>query len=309
MKLLVFGGTGFIGRNLIPVLVKEGFEVIIFSRTPDQRNQTLGSKVIKVHWDAVSGDSIINYFSGEYGVINLAGAGIGDKLWTKKRKDVILSSRTRITGIISANILKSTDKPEVIIQGSAVGFYGSRPEISINDETDKGAGFLSDVVDSWEKAVDKSLAENTRVVFLRTGVVLGKEGGILPKLLLPFKFFAGGYPGKGNQWFPWIHIQDVVAAIVFLIKTGSASGIYNLTSPEPVQMKTFYSEISKIIKKPTWLTIPEFVFKLLPGGMGNDLILTSQKVIPSRLLEAGFQFNFPDIKSALIDVLAKNKTV
>lgn len=309
MKLLVFGGTGFIGKNLIPVLVGEGYDIILFSRSAKSWQPPLGNKLKTVTWDARTGDNIREYFTGSYGVINLAGAGIGDKLWTKNRKDIILTSRTRITGIISGIIQQSTDKPQVLIQGSAVGYYGSRPDMTITEQTDKGYGFLSDVVDAWERAVAENIKESTRVVYLRTGVVLGKNGGIFQKLMLPFRFFAGGYPGNGTQWFPWIHIQDVSRAIAFLVKTGSARGIYNLSAPETVQMKTFYSEISKKINKPVWLAVPEFILKLIPGGMGNDLLLTSQRVIPSRLIESGFQFYYPDVGSALNDLLNKKETI
>ena len=307
MKLLIFGGSGFIGKNLIKILSNQGYELILFTRNPANLKIPTESITHNVLWDAETEQPIIEHCHGAYGILNLAGESIGNKLWTKKHKKLILSSRTKITRIISSAIKKSKDKPLLIIQGSAVGYYGSRAGLIINEQTGKGQGYLSDVVESWENSLEIKGPDTTRVMFIRTGVVLGSDGGIMPLFSLPFKFFIGGHPGDGTQWFPWIHISDVASAIAFLLKKTDSSGIYNLASPEPVQMKHLSKVIAKVTSKPSWLNIPSFILKLLPGGMAEDLLLTSQRVVPYRLMEAGYKFHFTNIEEALNDLLIKQK--
>lgn len=305
MKVLIFGGTGFIGKQLIPLLVKEGYEVVMFTRNPGTVSESFPEKVKIVGWNTNSILDIKPHFTGEYGVINLAGESIGSKLWTRKQKDRIRSSRLSITNAITDCIRQSSDKPVVLLQGSAIGFYGSRADSKLLEDSTRGVGFLSDVVNDWEKPA-KALQIEMRVVIVRTGIVLGSNGGILPLMILPFKFYFGGYPGNGKQWFSWIHISDLIKAILFLLQTKTASGIYNVTSNEPVQMKLFAKTAGRILRKPAWLPVPAFIFKLLlPGGMAKDLILTSQRVFPGKLMKEGFQFEFENINKALENLLLK----
>jgi len=298
MKVLVFGGTGFIGKHLVPLLVEEGYEVILFSRNPGSVIKSYQNKITLVEWDTKSSDNIISHLHGDYSIINLAGAGIGSRLWTKKYKDKILLSRLSVTKAITHAIMLSPVKPIAFLQGSAIGYYGSQANSKIEEQSSKGKGFLSDVVDAWEKESRPLEKVHSRIIYLRTGIVLGNDGGILPLMLVPFKLYVGGYPGKGRQWISWIHIEDVTRVMIFLLKNENTSGVFNLTSPEPVMMKDFTRIAGKINKRPSWLNVPAFILKLVLREMADDLLLTSQKVYPVKLLEAGFQFKYPDLESA-----------
>jgi uncharacterized protein len=305
MKVIIFGGTGFIGKHLIPLLVEEGYEVILFSRNPGSVIKSYQNKVTVIKWDTKSIDDIIRHLHGDYSIINLAGAGIGSRLWTKKYKDKILSSRLSVTKAITDAILLSPVKPIAFLQGSAVGYYGSQANSRIEEQSPKGNGFLSDVVDAWEKESRPLQKIHSRIIYLRTGIVLGVDGGILPLMLIPFKFYAGGHTGSGRQWISWIHIDDVTRVMFFLLKNENTSGVFNLTSPEPVMMKDFTRLAGKIIKRPSWLNVPAFILKLVLREMADDLLLTSQKVYPVKLLEAGFQFKYLDLESTFKNLFDK----
>jgi len=307
LKILIFGGTGFIGRHLIPMLVSEGYEVLLFTRNPDSVAKYFMVKMNAIGWDTKSPEKIVEHFKGKYAVINLAGESIGSKLWTKKQKNKILRSRLIITTAITEAINLSADKPVSVLQGSAIGFYGSQSDTQIDERSAKGKGFLSDVVAAWEHVMNPINDDGLRIIYLRTGIVLGNNGGILPLVLLPFKLFIGGHAGNGKQWVSWIHISDVVQAIIFLLKNETAAGVYNLTSPEPLRMKDFARSAGKALRRRSWFHIPAFVLRLLPNEMADDLLLTSQRVIPERLMESGFQFNYKDAGSALRDLVDKNK--
>ena len=307
MKILIFGGTGFIGRHLIPLLISEGYEVLLFTRNPDSVAKYFMDKINAVGWDTKSPENIVEHFKGKYAVINLAGESIGAKLWTKKQKNKILNSRLIITTAIKEAINLSADKPVSVLQGSAIGFYGSQSDTQIDERSAKGNGFLADVVAAWEYAMNPISNDGLKIIYLRTGIVLGKDGGILPLILLPFKFFMGGHTGNGKQWVSWIHISDVVQAMIFLLKNETAAGLYNLTSPEPLRMKDFARLAGKAMRRPSWFHIPAFILRLLPNEMADDLLLTSQRVIPERLMESGFQFNYKDAGSALRNLVDKNK--
>jgi uncharacterized protein len=307
LKILIFGGTGFIGRHLIPLLISEGYEVLLFTRNPDSVANFLMDKINTIGWDTNSPENIVVHFRGEYAVINLAGESIGAKLWTKKQKNKILSSRLMITTAIAEAIHLSADKPVSVLQGSAIGFYGFQSDTKIDERSAKGKGFLADVVAAWELAMNPISNDGIRIINIRTGIVLGNDGGILPLILLPFKFFMGGHTGNGKQWISWIHISDVVQAMIFLLKNKTAAGVYNLTSPEPMMMKDFAKLAGKALRRPSWFHIPAFVLRLLPNEMADDLLLTSQRVIPERLMESGFEFKYKDAESALRNLVDKNK--
>jgi hypothetical protein len=304
MKVLIFGGTGFIGKHLVPSLIKEGYEIILFTRNPDSVSKSFDT-IRAIEWDGKSVGKIAKHFNGNYAIINLAGESIGSKLWTKKQKNIILNSRLTVTKAIVNAIQLSSEKPAVLLQGSAIGYYGSQSDRLLDERSDKGKGFLSDVVDAWEKSARSIESAGVRVIYLRTGVVLGTDGGALPMMLLPFKLFMGGHAGSGLQWMSWIHIADMVNAIAFLLKDASASGIYNLTSPEPLMMSDFSRLAGKALNRRPWFHVPAFIFKFLPKGMADDLFLISQKVFPARLMEAGFHFKFKSAETAFSDLIQK----
>ncbi len=305
MKILIFGGSGFIGKYLISGMSNGPYEIVVFTRDPGKVDPGFKQKAKWIKWDGQAMEPVIRNCTGKYAIINLAGENIGGKLWTKNQKEKILSSRINITRNISLAINQSTEKPVVFIQGSATGFYGTQDEKRIDENFAKGTGFLAEVVDAWEKSLKLNDEELIRIVYIRTGIVLAIDGGILPLILQPFRFFLGGCPGNGKQWISWIHIKDVLKAIGFILENNNISGVFNLTSPEPVQMKIFCRIAGQSIGKPSWLNIPAFILKLLPGGMASELFLTSQKIFPDRLIEGGFEFGYKDVRTAMYDLLVK----
>jgi uncharacterized protein len=303
MKIIVFGGTGFIGKELLRSGLFKSSEVILVSRRPIGVSDGFGSNVHVVGY----GDSLYRnlkpFLSGNYAIINLAGESISKWPWSAKQKEKILNSRIRVTQDISELVNKSPEKPAVIIQGSATGYYGSDPDHAFNESSPPGGGFLSRVVSGWEKALNLAEPDRTRVVFIRTGLVLGRNGGLLPKLMLPFRLFAGGHMGTGRQWMPWIHISDEVSAIEYLIRNTHLSGVFNLVTPLPVQMKTLMQEVGKRMGRKSWLHIPSGLLQLTLGQFAEELLLTSQKILPGALTMAGFEFRFPDLETALDNLI------
>lgn len=299
MKLIIFGGTGFIGTELLKSELFKESEVVLVTRNPKSKQQVPGSNVLVVGSIGSLHETLKEHLSGEYGLINLAGETISRWPWSAKQKEKIVNSRVRITQAISDLVNKSPVKPKVIIQGSAAGYYGSDPDREWIESSPSGEGFLSRVVSRWENSLTLDEPGKTRVVFIRTGLVLGNSGGLLPKLQLPFRFFAGGHMGNGKQWMPWIHIRDEVRAIEYLVRNNNLAGVFNLVSPHPVQMKTLMKAIGKRLGRPSWLHIPAVVLKLTLGQFAEELLLTNQKILPNALIKAGFEFRFPDAETAL----------
>ncbi len=296
MKVFIFGGTGFIGRYLIPELEKQSFEVMVFTRRMKSAERVFGNRVLAVEWDTDNEDKLLSYFKGNYSIINLAGENIGEKPWTQKQKQKILNSRVTVSSAIASAVNKAIEKPVSILQSSAVGFYGSQGDNWLNEESPIGSGFLPFVVKNWESAMNIIDPGKTRVVFLRTGIVLGSQSGFLPKIVLPFKFFAGLHFGSGKQWLSWIHINDVVRSYIFLLNHKTASGNFNLSNPQPVIMKDFCKELGLVLNRPYWLSIPSFILKLFMGERAKELLLVSQRVYPERLLKEGFSFEFLELE-------------
>jgi uncharacterized protein len=305
MKLIIFGGTGFIGTELLKSGLFKESNVVLVTRNPKSKHKVPGSNVLAVGYNGSLHEGLKEHLSGEYGIINLAGESISRWPWSSKQKEKIVNSRVRITQAISDLVNKSPVKPTVIIQGSASGYYGSDPDREWIESSPSGHGFLSKVVARWENSLTLNEPGKTRVVFIRTGLVLGNSGGLLPNLLLPFRFFAGGHTGNGRQWMPWIHIRDEVSAIEYLVRNNHLAGVFNLVSPHPVQMKMLMKAIGKRLGRPSWLHIPAFVLKLTLGQFAEELLLTSQKILPDALTRAGFEFGFPDIETALDDLIEK----
>ncbi|MBN2175675.1 MAG: TIGR01777 family oxidoreductase [Bacteroidales bacterium] len=306
MKIFVFGGTGFIGSALSSALINKGYEVIVFTRNAHRPKPIKDDKFQFVQWDNFSTQILLEQFKGEYGIVNLAGEPIGPKPWTKMRKRKILESRVTITQKISEVIVKANVKPAFVLQGSAVGFYGDRPIEKLYEQAPKGTGFMPDVVDQWEKALEMEIEFGIRVVYTRLGIVLGKNSGIFRIMTLPFRLWFGGYVGSGQQYTSWIHIRDVINAMSFLIEDQRAQGIYNLTAPNPLKMKDFSAILARKLKKPNWFHLPKFLLKITFGQMAEELLLASQEVYPERLVKMGFKFDFPTLGLALDEILKKD---
>ncbi len=295
MKVLIFGGTGLIGQALMAHPSGEGVEWVVVSRRPAKVQPGSGRQVV-----SYDEKELLRHFRGVYGLINLAGAGIGDRPWTGSRRRLILESRLTVSKLISSLVAGADDKPRFIVQASAVGFYGSRGDEHLDEHSAPGKGFLPEVVEAWEKALQVDPA--IRTLYIRTGLVLSASGGFLGPLLPLYRLFAGGHFGNGKQWMPWIHVEDEVSAIHYLMEHGSASGVFNLVGPNPQRAAAFGRALGRALRRPSWLHIPAFLVRLIPSGFGEELLLTSQYVEPKRLLESGFTFRFPDLGPALNDL-------
>ena len=303
MKILVIGGTGFIGTHLVKKLLEREHEVTIFTRNEKKTRARFGDRVQVIQWKTDEFMLLQEHAHKVHAVINLAGENIAAKRWTALQKRKILSSRINIGKSLSHAIQKSQDKPYLLLQASAIGFYGFSENEEFTEDSSAGEGFLPMVTKHWEDTIRKVKSDKTRKVFLRTGVVLGKKGGMLPKIMMPFKWGAGGHIGSGKQWLSWIHIEDEVNAIIYLLEKEDSEGTYNLTAPEPVRMKDFAKTLGKTLRKPAWLNVPGFILKLIYGDMAKETMLQGQKVIPKRLMDEGFQFRFTKLQDAMDNLL------
>ncbi len=301
-KLIITGATGFIGQQLSKELENE-YEIIVFTRNIDKAKKILGENINFVYWDASSADDVIKHVDGAFAIINLAGENIGTRKWTGKNKVKILNSRISAGNVLSEAVKRTKNKPEVFIQPSAIGYYGFRAGDEYDEMSSvKAEGFLAEVARKWENSVN-IVDSGTRFIIIRLGIVLGKDGGLLKKILIPFNLFLGGYPGNGEQWISWVHITDVVRAISFLLKNNKASGIYNLTAPCPVQYKTLAENIGLLVKRPSWLKIPKAFLILFFGQRAKELLLANIRVSPKRLIAGQFKFTYNNIREALDNIL------
>ncbi|MFT5196945.1 MAG: hypothetical protein ACI85U_003985 [Candidatus Promineifilaceae bacterium] len=304
MRIIIAGGSGLIGHELAKVLAQRGAEIIILSRSPLSL-KLLPDGVRAEKWDGVSADGWGHLADGANAIINLAGAGIGDKRWSDERKELILNSRLESTKAVIEAIQQVTIKPEVLIQGSAIGYYGNRGDEELTEESAAGSDFLAEVTTAWEAAA-KPAAEMTRLVFVRTGVVLSTKGGALPKMSLPFKLFAGGPYGDGGMWFPWVHIDDQIRAILWLIDHDHAVGAFNIVSPNIVRNRTFARTLGKVLRRPAFIPTPAFALKAMLGEM-SILLLGSQRASANKLVEAGFKFKYEQPLRAVKDIVYSAK--
>jgi uncharacterized protein len=302
MRVVIAGGSGLIGGRLIDALLQAHHEVILLSRDPERTREKFTSVRVE-HGDLKAGGALVKVIDGSDAVINLSGESIASHRWTPDQKQRILSSRIDSTRTIVAAIAQATRKPAVLLNASASGYYGNVQGGEVNETNPKGEGFLADVCGEWEMEALQARASGVRVVLLRSGVVLEKYGSALQKFLLPFRFFAGGPLGSGEQWFPWIHIQDEVNAILYSAGNEQILGPINLAAPDPVRMEDFCRVLGKVLNRPAWLSVPGFVLKLALGEMAEPLLLQGQKMIPQKLIGAGFKFQFSKLEDALRDLL------
>ena len=300
---MITGGSGLIGRKLISCLLQSHHEVTLISRTPEKAGKYFTGVQVK-YWDVKNLEALTDILDGADAVINLAGESIGGKRWSIIQKERILSSRIESTHAIIGAIKQSKRKPSVLLNASAVGYYGNVPEGEVTEAGLQGKGFLADVCAQWEAEALKVQEAGVRVVLLRTGIVLANTGGALRNILLPFRFFLGGPLGSGRQWFPWIHLQDEANAILFAMENECIAGQLNLAAPESVRMSEFCRILGKITHRPSLVQVPACVLKFMLGEMAVPLLLYGQKMIPKKLIDAGFKFQFPNLEYALRDLLA-----
>jgi uncharacterized protein (TIGR01777 family) len=305
-KIAILGGTGFIGRHLVKEL-EDDYNVVILSRSPEKyQNLEIGQvEVVKAEYD--DPEELAAIFSTSDGIVNLVGESVGTR-WTETKKKKIYNSRIHNSRMIAEAFQLATKTPSFLIQGSGMGVYGmssEKPEMPVSEDAPLATnGFLTKVGVDNENTV-KELENITRVVYIRTGIVLDADEGALPQMAMPYHFFMGGPVGNGKQWSSWIHIKDEVRAIKFLIDHKNLKGPFNLTAPHPVTNNQMAVAIGKALGKPTAVHTPAFVLKLMLGEMADELLLNGLKVLPKRLSETGFEFDYETIEAALKDIYKK----
>ena len=292
MRILISGASGLIGRALTDRLRSAGDSVQILVRRKPQAAKD------EIWWDIDAGVLDSARLSGLDAVVHLAGKPIASR-WTEETKQSIRDSRVRGTKKLAELVAQLPQKPKVFISASAVGFYGSRADESLDEDSPAGAGFLADVCCEWEAASWAARDAGIRTVQLRTGIVLSGAGGMLARVLPHFRMGAGGIVGTGQQWLSWISLADALAAIEHVIATAGLVGPVNLTAPQPVPNLEFSRTLARLLGRPTLVPLPAFAVKVLFGEMGEELLLSGQKVIPKRLTDSGFSFAHPDLDSAL----------
>ena len=300
MRVLLVGGSGLIGTRLVESLARDGHQAVVLSRRPEQvRGLPPGARAAA--WDGRTLGSWVDEVAAAEGVVQLAGENIFGR-WTKDRKRRIRASRVDGSRLVAAAIAAAERRPRVLVQGSAVGYYGDRGDERVTEDTPAGSDFLSGVAREWEAASESVEALGVRRPIARTGLVLSRQGGALPLVRRAFLAFAGGPLGRGRQWMPWIHEADEVGAIRFLLEHPRATGAYNLTAPEPVTNRTFSRAVGKALGRPSWLPAPGLALRVALGELGR-VLLEGQRAEPARLLAEGFRFRFATLESALADLL------
>jgi uncharacterized protein len=294
-KIVVAGGTGFVGEPLVKQLLGRGDDVVVLSRNPQKVRAGRG-----VRWDGKSAGPWASELAGAAAVVNLAGENIADGRWSEERKHRLLESRLDATGAI-VEALRGIAAGTALINASAIGIYGNRGDEELDESSPRGGGFLADLVEQWEGAARKA-EPFVRVVLLRFGVVLAPDGGALKKMLLPFRMGVGGPIGSGNQWMSWVDRADVLSMIRWAIDNEDVRGIYNATGPEPVRNREFTHELGRALKRPAFLPVPRIALKTLFGQMAEEALLAGQRVLPRRAEQAGFSFDRRTVRDALVSV-------
>lgn len=294
MRILVTGGSGFIGATLVRALVARGHELWVLTRHPDKTATRLPEGVVLVSTlDEISNDARLD------AVINLAGESIAGGRWTRKRKQVLLDSRVGVTQALHALLRRLDHKPSVLINGSAIGFYGDAGNVEL-DETSPAVkrDFTYLLCDAWEKEARAIGQLGVRVCILRIGVVLARDGGMLAQLQPVYRLGLGALLGDGRQWFSWIHRDDLVNIILRCLETSSAEGVYNAVAPQPVTFRRFHETLAASVRRPALIRVPALPLRLVLGEM-SSLLLGGQRVLPARLAQEGFTFRYADIATAL----------
>lgn len=295
MRILLTGGTGFLGKALCAELLKTQHQLTIFTRQPDKVTKQYQGKV-----QAISKFEQLNLNSQFDVVINLAGEGIADKPWTNKRKELLYDSRVSLTKDLVTWLKQCPQPPKLLISGSAIGWYGNQQDQIVDEQSPPHKEFVHDLCHAWEQAALVMQSTTTRVCIIRTGVVLAAHGGMLKRLLPVFKLNLGGRLGDGKQWLSWVGLDDLVNAILYLIDHQQAQGIFNITAPNAVNNQEFTKQLAQHLKRFAPVPVPSIVLRLLLGEM-STLLLEGQHVRPSRLLDLGFVFNSPNLAQALLN--------
>jgi uncharacterized protein (TIGR01777 family) len=296
MKVAVSGASGLLGTALVPVLRQAGHDVVTLVR-----REPAGPAEIR--WDPAAGELDPAALTGSDAIVNLSGATIGRR-WNDQRKHEILTSRVGTTDLLARTAAGLDPRPSVFVSAGPTGIYGDRGDEVLTEESELGTGFLADVGRAWEAAAQPARDAGIRVVSLRQGIVLSKEGGALERLLLPFKLGLGGRVGSGKQWWSWIGLDDVVGAYRFALES-TLAGPVNVVSPNPATNTQLVKALGRVLHRPTVLPLPAFAVRTTFGEMGQELLLDGQRVLPARLLDAGFTFEYADLDAAFERALAR----
>ena len=304
MKIAITGATGLVGSRLVKKLNQEGHQILVFTRNPSKAQKVFPASVFSnleiVQYTPQESGEWQKSISGCDGVVNLAGEPIAER-WSPQHKKAIMESRQIGTRKLVEAIAMAESKPQVLVSGSAVGYYGTSETNTFEESSSSGDDFLAQVCQNWETEAQKVTESGVRLVILRIGIVLA-NGGALGKMIGPFKMFAGGPIGSGRQWFSWIHRDDLVNLIYRAIQDSNMSGVYNATAPNPVRMNKLCQTLGEVMNRPSWLPVPDFVLELLLGD-GAIVVLQGQQVIPKKTQATGFDYQYGELKPALADIV------
>src|ERR1700722_9542709 len=304
MKILVTGSNGLVGTALVPTLVKAGHTVCRLVR-PESVAKNDAYDGFQVTWNPATGE-LGGAAVGADAVVNLAGASIADGRWNAARKSQLRSSRIDSTRALITALAKMNARPAVLVSASATGYYGNRGDEPLTEESPPGDDFLSILAKDWEAEERKAEAIGIRLVLARFGVILARDGGALPQMMLPFRFFAGGKIGSGRQWISWITLEDVIEILRFALEKGEVRGPVNVISPQPLQNAEFTKTLASAMRRPALFPAPAFALRLALGEMADALLLSSQRVLPKKLEGLGYHFQCSDLAAALKNILRQN---
>lgn len=302
MKVAVTGATGLVGGALSRNLIQAGHRVVALARNPEKAREKV-PQVEAVAWDATSGISPGQALEGLDAVVHMAGESLAAGRWTSRRKRTIVESRISGTRNLVEALSKCSSPPKVLVNASAIGYYGSSEDELFEETNPAGQDFLAQLCQQWESQARRATKSGVRVVLVRSGFILSTEGGALPRMLPPFKMGLGGPLGSGKQWMSWIHIEDEVGAILYAIEKEGLEGPLNLTAPNPVTNADFTRALGKALRRPAFFPVPGFVLRLMLGEMAKTLLLSGQRVVPRELEKGGYRFHFSDLDEALDDLL------
>ena len=308
MKIVIAGGAGFVGQHVSQLLLHEGHSVIVLSRRVEKGTPANPSQPRHIQWDGCTQGSWSKECEGADVVINLSGAPIADKRWTPNRKRELIDSRVVSTHTLGEAIGGWETKPHTFLTASGIGYYGAQGATIVDETSPRGDGFLADLCLEWENAAQQIATSDLRVLQVRFGMVLGLDGGALPKMMFPFQWFLGGPILPGSQFVSWIHQQDLAELMLFLISHPSIQGLVNAVAPNPTTMKDFCQALGNAMKRPSWFPVPAFILKTALGELAS-MLTTGQRVEPQQALQNGFSFAHPTLPVALNEIFSNHSTM